>query len=59
MFILGGIVTETLAEAQVLAARDALANLYRQHGRSGTAFYLHTIRRRLGADELPQRGFVA
>ena len=55
VFHLGGIVTETLAEAQVLAARDALAGLYRQHGRSGTAFYLHTIRRRLGADELPIR----
>lgn len=55
VFRLSGIVTETLAEAQVLAARDALASLYRQHGRSGTAFYLHTIRRRLGADELPKR----
>ncbi len=55
MFRLGGIVTETLAEAQVLAARDALAGLYRQHGRSGTAFYLHTIRRRLGEGELPKR----
>ena len=47
VFRLSGIVTETLAEEQVLAARDALANLYRQHGRSGSAFYLHTIRRRL------------
>ena len=55
VFRLGGIVTETLAERQVLAARDALANLYRQHGRTGTAFYLHTIRRRLAADELPTR----
>lgn len=55
VFRLGGIVTETLAEAQILAARDALAGLYRQHGRSGTAFYLHTIRRRLGNDEMPVR----
>ena len=55
VFRLSGIVTETLAERKALAARDALANLYRQHGRTGTVFYVHTIRRRLAADELPTR----
>jgi len=55
VFRLRGIATETMESQSVEMARDTLASLYRQHGDSRTAFYVHTIRTRLRETDLPNR----
>jgi len=56
VFRLAGLPFETMDERGIETARNLLARFYAQNGDERTGFYLHTIRRRVRADDLPKHG---
>ena len=53
VFRLAGLPFETMDARGIETARNLLARFYAQNGDERTGFYLHTIRRRVRADDLP------
>ena len=59
VFRLAGLPFETMDERGIETARNLLATFYAQNGDERTGFYLHTIRRRVRPDDLPDYGNAA